>query len=587
MTLIGGCGGSGDSPGPPADALQSDTLPVRQSSRISLTAGADRDTAESTTVPRFSEVSTQLGIDFAYHSDAVPERYWLPEIMGAGAAWFDYDADGQLDLYLANGATLDESAGEPSAYSNGLFRNAGNGFVNVIGSAHADDHGYGHGVAAGDFDSDGFTDLYIANWRRNCLLRNNGDGTFEEITDAAGVVSDVWSTSVTWCDIDTDGLLDLYVVNYLDLDLQGSDVCDYEGKRGYCGPGSYEGLPDAVYLNQGDGTFRNAAEELGLMGVDPKGLAISVLDLDNDLQPEIYVANDMARNYLFTRSTAGGVPSADALWQEVAMQTGCGLSDDGRNEASMGIATADYDGDGQIDLLLTHYFQAKNTLYRNLGGLMFDDASRHWKVATTSHNYLGFGIVPLDWDRDGRPEVFIANGHVLGPKNEPHQMTQQLLWNSGSEFLDISSQAGPYFKELCLGRSAAIADFDSDGDSDLLVTHVDRPPALLQNETQASGHFLGLDLRTANRIPPVGGRVVVDYNGRQQIIPVSAGGSYLATADPRLLAGLGDGPETCSVTVYWPDGREDQFELAVDQYWLIASQPDGAAQCLSVDTSGR
>lgn len=588
IVLIGGCGGSGTDPEPPANDRQP-TVPLNAAgpSAISIPLASKRDTQSPAAQPQFRDVAPELGIDFDYHSDTVPGRYWLPEIMGSGAAWLDFDGDGQLDLYLANGAALDESRPADDPPCNRLYQQRDGRFVDSSLTANAKHFGYGQGVAAGDFDADGFTDLYIANWRDNCLLHNNGDGTFDEITATAGVVSDVWSTSVVWFDVNRDGLLDLYVANYLNLDLNDSELCDYNGQRGYCGPGQYDGLPDDVYLNRGDGTFQESAVELGLTGSEAKGLAVSVLDLDNDLLPEIYVANDMARNFLFTRTATEASVAADTPWQEVAMQTGCGLSDDGRNEASMGIATADYDGDGQIDLFLTHYFQAKNTLYRNLGSLMFDDDSRRWKVATTSHNYLGFGIVPLDWDRDGRPEVFIANGHVLGPKNDPNQMTQQLLWNSGRVFLDVSRQAGSYFEELCLGRGAALADFDFDGDSDVLVTHVDRPAALLRNETPAAGHFLGLDLRTSNRIPAVGGRVVIEFADRQTVVPVTAGGSYLTSGDSRLLIGLGLGPEACRLTVYWPDGREDQFDdLAVDRYWRVVASPDGPTQCLAIDTSG-
>ena len=537
--------------------------------------------------PQFVDVAAEVGVNFNFFSDAVPGRYWLPEIMGGGAAWLDADADGQLDLYLMNGSTLADSGPSAGSHGNGLFQQIGGQFVDVSHAAGTAHGGYGQGVAAGDFDGDGFTDLYLANWRENCLLHNNGDGTFEDVTTTAGVAGRQWSTSVTWCDINRDGLLDLYVTNYLDISLSESRICRYNDRPGYCGPGQYAAEPDEVYLSRGDGTFRESALELGLTAADGKGLAVSVLDLDDDLQPEIYVANDMTRNFLFTRSSLESGTETDPRFHEVAMETGCGLSDTGRNEASMGIATADFDADGRVDLFLTHYFQSKNTLYRNLGGLMFDDDSRRWKVAATSYNFLGFGIVPLDWNRDGRPDVFIANGHVLGPEHEPNQMTQQLLWNDGTAFHDVSHLAGPYFRELCLGRGTSVADFDSDGDSDIVVTHLDRPVALLRNDTQTTGHFLGLKFHSTNRIPPVGGRVVVEFAGRQQVIPIAAGGSYLSSGDSRLLIGLGDGSGVCKVTVYWPDGRESRSDdLAIDRYWQIIEQVDSDPVYISTRASG-
>ncbi len=563
------------------------------------TQGAPRSTAisiqpESTdaapapsTNPKFVDVAAEVGLDFQFFSDAVPRRYWLPEIMGGGAAWIDADADGQLDLYLMNGATLTDSGPSSGPHGNRLFQQIGARFVDVshtAGSAHA---GYGQGVAAGDFDGDGFTDLYLANWRDNCLLHNNGDGTFDDVSTVAGVPGQQWSTSVAWCDINRDGLLDLYVTNYLDINLSQSRTCRYDDRPGYCGPGEYAAVPDDVYLSQGDGTFHESARDLGLTVANGKGLAVSVLDLDNDLQPEIYVANDMTRNFLFTRTSVGSQADSNPHFREVAMETGCGLSDTGRNEASMGIATADFDSDGQVDLFLTHYFQSKNTLYRNLGELMFDDDSRRWKVAATSYNFLGFGIGPLDWNRDGRPDVFIANGHVLGPEHEPNQMTQQLLWNDGNGFHDVSHLAGPYFSERCQGRGVSVADFDTDGESDLELTHQERTEALLRNDTQTTGHFLGLEFRSTNRIPPVGGRVLVEFAGRHQVVPITAGGSYLSSGDRRLLIGLGDGTGVCTVTVYWPNGRESRLDdLPIDRYWQIIEQVESDPVCVPFSASG-
>lgn len=513
----------------------------------------------------FVDVAAASGIKFSFHSDEVPDRFWLPEIMGGGAAWFDFDLDRVFDLYLMNGQIVD---GEPNAeYTNRLFRGAAGGmFEDVTADSRAGDLAYGQGCAVGDFDADGFPDLYLANYGANVLLHNNGDGTFSDATAAAAVGDTLWSTSTTWFDIDEDGDLDLYVVNYVNMTFANHHVCQYDGVDGYCGPGNYEAEPDRVYLNNGDGSFTESAAEMGLLGDDGKGLAIAVLDLDDDARPEIYIANDMTANFLFTRGRG-----SSKLFQDVAMESGCALSSTGVNEASMGIACADFDGDLMADLFLTHFYAAKNTLYSNLGGLIFEDTSRGSKIAATSFETLGFGTIPLDFDADGAVDLFIANGHVLGPKKEPGPMCPQLLHNRGkARFADISRSAGEYFQGKYLGRGAASADYDRDGDLDIVVTHVHAPLALLRNDTKTENHYIGFELFTQTRIPPIGARVVVTCDGQRFVRHVTAGGSYLSTSDPALLFGLGVRDEPVQIEVFWPSGQTDRWsDLPVDRYWQL------------------
>ncbi len=527
------------------------------------------------TQPAFVDCAAASGLDFTYYNDEIPGRYFLPEVMGGGAAWFDFDGDGWLDLYATNGCQLRPTEGTPGPHFNRLFRRVGaDRFQDVAErSAAAADPGFGQGCAVGDFNADGFPDLYLANYGPNTLLLNNGDGTFDNITEASGTADALWGSSCLWADLDADGDLDLYVVNYLDVRFDNLELCRFQGKPGYCGPGNYAGQPDRVFVNQGDGTFRDGGAELGLRPAEPgKGLAVVALDLDGDQRSEIYVGNDMSPNFLFTRSRVNFAPAlagAEARpYREIGGPAGCAVSDIGHNEATMGLAWGDFDRDGQTDMFLSHFFQQKNTLYKNLGGLLFKDDSRRTRIAATSYDYLGFGTVAFDYDFDGALDLCVTNGHVLGPEQHPHAMTPQLLRNDGSgRFDDISAEAGDYFRTQVLGRGLAAADFDQDGDLDLCISHLHRPLALLRNDTpRGSGHYLGLTLASPDRVTPVGARVVATAGSRTWVVPYAAGGSYLSSHDPRLLLAFpSDDPVT--LEVHWPGGAVDRWpDVALDQY---------------------
>lgn len=508
----------------------------------------------------------------SFFADALPKRYFLPEIMGGGAGWFDYDGDGRLDLYVRDGCRLEDPDETPPDRTSRLFRNTGQSkFDDVTIPSTSGFRGFGQGCAIGDFDADGFPDLCLTNYGASTLLHNNGDATFTDVTPDAGVGEGQWGTSAAWFDADGDGTLDLYVANYLNVTLANSRSCEYGGKPGYCGPGSYAALADRLHLNRGDGTFAEAAEDFGFHDEEGKGLAVIIADFDDDLLPEVFVANDMTPNHLFTRSStfnADGRPRR--MYANAARTSGCAVSDVGQNEAGMGIACADFDGDGRLDIFITHYYHAKNTLYRNRGQLMFDDDSRRSRIAATSFESLGFGTWAFDFDRDGAPDLFVANGHVLGPDYVPSIMRPQLLHNTSGIFADISDEAGEYFQDRYLGRGVAAADYDNDGDIDLAVTHVDRPLALLRNETETGRRFIGLQLDTPSRIPPVGGRVVVTCGSLRQTLPIISGGSYLSASDTRLLAGLGSRADPVSIEIYWPSGRVDHFDaLEPDRYWQV------------------
>lgn len=525
--------------------------------------------------PHFVDVALEVGVEFTFHNDAIPGRYFLPEVMGGGVAWIDVDHDGWLDLFLANGRSLDPADANVAQPTCRLFRNLqGERFSEITAASGSGITLFGQGCAVGDYDSDGFADLFVSGYGPDVLLRNAGDGTFHEVTSEVGVGDPEWSSSALWVDLDGDQNLDLYVTNYMNVTWENHKACEYGGRPGYCGPKSFAAVQDSAYLSRGDGTFQESSERLGLRAENGKGLAVVAADFDDDLIPELYVANDMTANFLFMRRAEPGNLSASALlYREVATEAGCAVSGSGLNEASMGISLADFDGDGRIDIYLTHYYHMKNTLYRNLGNLLFDDDSYRSRVAATSRESLGFGTAPFDYDRDGDFDLFIANGHVLGPEQQPNAMRPQVLRNDEGIFTDVSSAAGPYFDGLWIGRSVAAGDFDNDGDIDLAISHLNSPFVLLRNDTSTKGRpFVGLELKTADGQRPIGGRVVLQTNGRQLTFPVSTGGSYLAAADDRLLMSWPETEELKDIDIHWPSGRVDRLgndPVRLGQYWRV------------------
>lgn len=511
-----------------------------------------------------------MGISAPFFTDTVPERYFLPEIMGGGASWTDYDRDGILDLYLTNGALLEPRDVQPSR-GNWLYRGRVDAaFALVDESLGAGDKGYGQGCAFGDFNADGFADLYVANFGPNALYINQGDGTFA-LDQLNPVMADPrWSSSVVWLDLNRDELLDLYVVNYMDVTSANRKVCQYEGRPGYCGPGQYSSIPDAVFLNQGDGRFIESAEKLGLIDTIGKGLAVQVADFNADLVPEIYVANDMTANFLFVLNPADS--QQGVTYREVAGVGGVAQSGEGMNEASMGISCTDFDGDGLPDLYLTHYFNMQNTLYKNYGDLQFEDVSRRVGTAKTGFEFLGFGTVPIDYNGDGYDDLFVANGHVLGPQVKPDRMRPQILYNNrGKVFEDVSKGIDGYFQQEWLGRGAASADFDNDGDQDIVVTHLDDPAALLRNSTETDKSFVGFEMSTSSRISPVGTRVTITSPAGEKTRAVMAGGSYLSTSDDRLLFHVDGNVREVAVRIEWASGAVDEIPaLGTSRYWHVS-----------------
>ncbi|MCA9064506.1 MAG: CRTAC1 family protein [Planctomycetaceae bacterium] len=567
----------------PADQQSAQrVLPTRsERNRLPSQPGLSESAAAGSSSPRrsqpaFNDIADSVGIRFEFHTDFTEDRYYLPEIMGGGVGAIDFDRDGRMDLFFPNGSVLIPDPTNPVPLpgdmlfhqgASGIFRN--DAVVAGVGSP-----GYGQGCAIADFDADGFPDIYLTEYGRNHLYQNNGDGTFVEVDSSVVGGSQLWSTSCAWVDVNHDLLPDLYVVNYLSVRKDNIRTCDYSGIVGYCGPGEYDALQDEVFVNQGDGTFSDETADRGFISEDGKGLAICVLDFNHDLKPEIYVANDMTENFMFSTTVPGASDAKSSpQWQNLAGISGCAVSESGMNEASMGVACADFDFDQLPDIYLTHFYHQKNTLYHNQGNLTFLDDSRRFRVTVTSNDFLGFGVVPFDYDSDGAMDLFVANGHVLGPKYSPSRMRPQLLENVEGKWLDdVSSSAGEYFREYWLGRGAAGIDFDNDGDRDLAVSHLAAPVVLLQNDTPPTySRVYGFQLEDTFRNAPVGGRIEVQVGDWRRSFPVSSGGSYLSSPDPRLLIPVPDDAESAVVfRVYWTSGKVDEYsDLEPGCYWLI------------------
>lgn len=574
--IFGGCDQEMDSARQPRPDYEPSSEVLPQLSEGSQAASVI-DASESAIFvdPRFSDVASFLGIEFQFHTDFTSGRFYLPEVMGGGVGCIDFDRNGFIDLFFPNGShLLPKNSDDQPAPTNVFYRNRGTHFEEIAelaGLAHA---GYGQGCAIADYDVDGFPDVYLANYGENVLYRNNGDGTFTETSSVTTKGQQIWSTSPAWVDLNDDGLVDLYVVNYLNVTRDNFRPCDYDGVIGYCGPGEFEALPDEVLLNLGNGEFREASSELGLVADNGKGLAVSALDFNHDLKPEIYVANDMTENFLFSQNDLfGSEPPPTSAYRNVARLSGCAVSESGLHEASMGVACADFDLDLLPDIFLTHFYQHKNTLYRNRGGLTFSDDSRRFRVVISSKDYLGFGVVPFDYDSNGATDLFIANGHVIGPNYPISLMPPQLIANvNGKYFEDVSERTGEYFRRPTLGRGAAGLDFDNDGDSDIAVSHLSHPVSLLRNETaDVGGRVIGLILEDRYRNLPIGGRVVIESEDYKRVYPVVSGGSYLSSPDPRFLIPLPrlSGAQT-TVTIYWPSGVISEYkDLKPGRYWYL------------------
>jgi enediyne biosynthesis protein E4 len=511
---------------------------------------------------RFVDVTKPAGITFKHANASSGEKY-LVETMGGGCAFFDYDNDGYLDIYLVNGAPLPGFKSN-SPITGALYRNnRDETFTDVTAKAGVGTEGtYGMGVAVADFDNDGNQDLYITGFGRSVLYRNCGDGTFADVTLASHVANNGhWATSAAFFDFDNDGFLDLYVANYLDYNLRNNKFCGdvIKGVRSYCHPDQYDGVPDVLYHNNRDGTFADVSEKAGISNSEGKGLGVVAADLDGEGYLDLYVANDSVANFLYLNN-------GDGTFKNIAPFSGTAYSADGQAQAGMGVDVGDYNHDGKPDILVTNFSLEGAALYRGDRKQLFTEISSQVGLREPSFLLTGWGTKFFDYDNDGDEDIFIANGHPQDDiSNYTDSLTYEqpklLLENDGGVFRDVSKLRGEDISKPSPGRGVAFGDFDNDGDMDLLIANSNQPPALLRNEGGNRNNWVKLKLiGTKSNRDAIGAKVKVSAGGIVQTDHLRGGGSYLSAHDPRLHFGVGKSPRIDSIEIIWPSGRTQSIK---------------------------
>jgi len=536
--------------------------------------------AQATTGVTFVDVAASAGINFVHCNAATSEKY-LIETMGAGCGWIDYDQDGLLDLYLVNGAATRLYTPKQPLRS-ALYRNNGDGtFTDVTAKAGVGAEGlFGMGVAVGDYDNDGFPDLYVLGWGRCILYHNNGNGTFTDVTVGAGVANaGKWGSSAAWFDYDNDGRLDLVVANYVDWSPDNNVWCGEHkpGYRGYCHPDVYHGQTPTLYHNNGDGTFTDASKSSGVGAKPGNGLGLVTFDYDDDGWQDIFIANDSMENFLFHNNR-------DGTFKEVGYLSGVAVSGDGKTEAGMGTDAADATGNGRLDLIVTHLDFELARFYRNLGEGAFDDATFPAKLGYATFHLSGFGTRFMDYDNDGARDLFIANGHILDNIELVHAGTHyaepKLMFRSTGRglFENVSDRLGSDFTLPKVSRGVAVGDYDNNGRLDILVNNNGEAPQLLRNVLTAAGagdgasrsdssHWLEILLiGTKSNRDGVGARVKLTAGNLVQYDQRKGGMSYQSAQDPRLHFGLGSRNMVEAIEIRWPSGMITKIDkVAADQ----------------------
>ena len=512
---------------------------------------------------QFISVTKEAGIHFKHHDGASGQRYFI-EPLGGGAAFLDYNNDGLQDIYLVNGANLPPLPQEQSSAvelpRNALYRNNGDGtFTDVAVAAGVADTGYGMGCAVGDYNNDGFPDLYVTNFGANVFFHNNGDGTFTDVTTQTGTGDTRWGASCAFVDYDNDGFLDLYVTNYVKYTIESGQVCMNKGVRVYCDPRLYEGELDTLYHNNGDGTFTDVTKSAGFSEATGRGLALAWGDYDDDGDMDVYIANDADQNFLYRNNS-------DGTFTDVSLTAGVGFSEDGEAENGMGVDFGDYDNDGLLDLVVTNFQGQTNTLYYNEGNGLFSDVSYASKIGTMSLPYLAWGVSFCDYDNDGYQDLFIANGHLdenvqaFDPTGFYEQPNLLFRNNRDGTFDEVSIDSGSGMRLEKVSRGFAYSDYDNDGDLDLLVTNLKGSPDLLQNEGNQNT-WLSLKLiGTRSNRDAIGAQVKVTIGDLTQIREVRSGSSYLSQSNMRLHFGLGKHRRIDRIEIRWPSGLQEHLE---------------------------
>jgi hypothetical protein len=521
--------------------------------------------------PVFVDDAAAAGLTFT-HVNGPTGQYYMPEIMGAGVALFDYDNDGNLDVFLVQGGPLDAHGVRTSGPSCRLFRNdltvGPDGrrvlrFTDVTEKAGLALRSYGMGAAVGDYDNDGYLDLFVTGFGSSTLFHNNGDGTFTDVTAKAGLADPLWATSAAFVDYDRDGRVDLFVAHYVDFSIAGNKVChDAVGARDYCSPRAYNPVAAKLYHNDGNGHFTDVSERAGVTKAYGAGLGVATGDYNEDGWPDLYVANDATPNQLW-------INRRDGTFADEGLLSGAAVNVSGNPEGSMGIASGDVNLDGHEDLFVTNIIGETFALYLNDGHAVFEDARVRSGLAALTAAFTGFGTNWFDYDNDGLLDLFVANGavNVLDAQRgqpQPFRMANQLLHNLGGRFEDAGAIGGPVFQRLGIGRGAAFGDIDNDGDVDIVVTNNAGAAILLRNQTvenRSPNHWLQIRLEqpSGDRFA-FGAWVGVERPGKPTLWRrVRTDGSYLSASDVRLNFGLGSSPAISGVTVQWPDGQRQRW----------------------------
>jgi hypothetical protein len=520
---------------------------------------------------RFTDVASHANLRDPVIYGPADHMDYILESMGCGVAFLDYDNDGWLDIFLLSGTRRE---GPVEGATNRLYKNNRDGtFTDVTAKAGLLRQGWACGVTVGDYNNDSFEDLFITGWPQNILYRNNGDGTFTDVTEAAGLLhpGKRWGTGCTWLDYDRDGRLDLFVSNYLVFDFDkipptGKDPrCNFKGVPVNCGPRGLVPERPMLYHNNGNGTFTDVTARSGIGAVSPGfGLTAVAADLDGDGWQEIYVACDSTPSLLFHNR-------GDGTFEERGMQSGLAVNEDGNEQAGMGIAIGDFDTDGGLDVLKTHFSEDTAALYRNAGHLGFDDVTMRSGLGVETR-YIGWGNGIVDLDNDGLPDLFWVTGSVF-PEVErkhpefPHKTPRVLFRNlGGGRFEELLDAAGPAITDAHASRGVAFGDFDNDGDLDILIMNINEPPSLLRNDVTGGGHWLKVKLvGKRSNTSAIGAVVTALYEGRRQAVPVLASSGYVSCGDRRLHFGLGTAT-TSDLEIAWPSGvRESVKGVPVDQ----------------------
>jgi len=520
----------------------------------------------------FADITQRLGVDFQYRASHTSKKY-LIETMGAGVALFDYDNDGRLDIFLVNGAPLSDPARKgtvpqktDSQYWNRLYHQRSDGtFEDVTEKAGLQGAGYGMGVAVGDYDNDGFEDLYVTGYGGNKLYHNNGNGTFADVTQKAGVAGSGWSSGAAWVDLDEDGYLDLVVLRYLDWDFDDIWCGEHkEGYRAYCHPDFFKPISPLVYHNNKDGTFTEVAQKIGL-GKAGKGLGIAIADYDRDGHVDLFVANDSMVEFLYHNK-------GDGTFEDVGLASEVAVDVDGRTYAGMGADFADYNNDGWPDIVVTALANQRYALYQNNGDGSFNYVSHTAGIAQMTLPHSGWGVHFLDYDNDGWKDLLVAQGHDLDTielnyPNLHYREPMLLARNTGHEFVDVSRQSGSVFHQAWVSRGMAVGDIDNDGRLDAVVTTNDGAVHVLHNETATRNHWILLKLvgHKSNR-DAIGAEVTLLTASGPQYATVSTAGSYLSASDKRVHFGLGQENVALKIEIRWPSGiRQTLKDIPADQ----------------------